>query len=242
MGRAGLSADVHHRAGRLEGGTGAIHRSHARRGAAPWRGWKTSSSDDAGRAGQPAFGRGFLVAAGDRAAGHRQAAGHRRSERRARRRLADRRRQVGRLPGRHRARRHLERRAGRARSARRWPRRSSPRARMCSLAPTVNIHRSVTNGRNFECYSEDPVLTGQLAVAFITGLQGQGIARDDQAFRRQRIRDRAHHHQLRDRRAHAARSLPRAVRACGEGRRHLGRHELVQPAQRHLHLARTTGC
>ena len=25
-----------------------------------------------------------------------------------------------------------------------------------SLAPTVNIHRSVTNGRNFACYSEDP--------------------------------------------------------------------------------------
>ena len=45
-----------------------------------------------------------------------------------------------------------------------------------SLSPTVNIHRSVTNGRNFECYSEDPVLTGKLAVGFITGLQQQGIA------------------------------------------------------------------
>jgi beta-glucosidase len=43
------------------------------------------------------------------------------------------------------------------------------------LAPTVNIHRSVTNGRNFECYSEDPILSGELAVAYITGLQGQGI-------------------------------------------------------------------
>lgn len=44
------------------------------------------------------------------------------------------------------------------------------------LAPTVNIHRSVTNGRNFECYSEDPILSGELAVAYIVGLQGQGIA------------------------------------------------------------------
>ncbi|AKR57239.1 Beta-glucosidase [Devosia sp. H5989] len=43
------------------------------------------------------------------------------------------------------------------------------------LAPTVNIHRSVTNGRNFECYSEDPILTARLAVAYIEGLQGQGI-------------------------------------------------------------------
>ena len=44
------------------------------------------------------------------------------------------------------------------------------------LGPTTNIHRSVTNGRNFECYSEDPILTGALAVAYIKGLQGQGIA------------------------------------------------------------------
>lgn len=44
------------------------------------------------------------------------------------------------------------------------------------LAPTVNIHRSVTNGRNFECYSEDPILSGELAVAYIVGLQGAGIA------------------------------------------------------------------
>ena len=36
-----------------------------------------------------------------------------------------------------------------------------------SLAPTVNIHRSVTNGRNFECYSEDPELTAALAVGYI---------------------------------------------------------------------------
>jgi beta-glucosidase len=45
-----------------------------------------------------------------------------------------------------------------------------------SLAPTVNIHRTVTNGRNFECYSEDPLLTGALAVGYIKGLQGQGIS------------------------------------------------------------------
>ena len=44
------------------------------------------------------------------------------------------------------------------------------------LAPTVNIHRSVTNGRNFECYAEDPILSAELASAYIIGLQSQGIA------------------------------------------------------------------
>lgn len=45
-----------------------------------------------------------------------------------------------------------------------------------SLAPTCNIHRSVTNGRNFECYSEDPELTADLAVSYIKGLQDKGIS------------------------------------------------------------------
>jgi beta-glucosidase len=43
------------------------------------------------------------------------------------------------------------------------------------LAPTVNMHRSTLNGRNFECYSEDPFLASELAVAYIEGLQGQGV-------------------------------------------------------------------
>ena len=45
-----------------------------------------------------------------------------------------------------------------------------------SLAPTVNMHRSVANGRNFECFSEDPELSADLTAAFINGLQGEGIA------------------------------------------------------------------
>jgi beta-glucosidase len=43
------------------------------------------------------------------------------------------------------------------------------------LGPTVNIHRSPLNGRNFECYSEDPYLSARMAVAYITGLQRENV-------------------------------------------------------------------
>ncbi|MBO9577410.1 MAG: glycoside hydrolase family 3 C-terminal domain-containing protein [Microbacteriaceae bacterium] len=44
------------------------------------------------------------------------------------------------------------------------------------LGPTINIHRSPLGGRHFEAFSEDPLLTADLAAAYVTGLQDNGVA------------------------------------------------------------------
>lgn len=44
------------------------------------------------------------------------------------------------------------------------------------LGPTVNIQRSPLGGRGFESYSEDPLLSGLLARAFIKGIQSENVA------------------------------------------------------------------
>jgi beta-glucosidase len=62
------------------------------------------------------------------------------------------------------------------------------------LAPTVNMQRSPLGGRNFECFSEDPYLSASMAVAYITGVQSEGVGAsvkhyicNDQEFERYSI-------------------------------------------------------
>src|SRR5689334_23768422 len=62
------------------------------------------------------------------------------------------------------------------------------------LGPTVNINRTPLWGRNFEGYGEDPYLTSRLAVAYINGVQGEGViatvkhfAANNQEFERHRV-------------------------------------------------------
>ncbi|MEV5069709.1 glycoside hydrolase family 3 C-terminal domain-containing protein [Microbacterium sp. LMI12-1-1.1] len=44
------------------------------------------------------------------------------------------------------------------------------------LGPTINLHRSPLGGRHFECFSEDPELSAELAAAYVRGLQENGVA------------------------------------------------------------------
>ncbi|MGA7218107.1 MAG: glycoside hydrolase family 3 C-terminal domain-containing protein, partial [Candidatus Sulfotelmatobacter sp.] len=62
------------------------------------------------------------------------------------------------------------------------------------LGPTVNINRTPLWGRNFEGFGEDPYLTSRLAVAYIKGVQGEGVIAtvkhfdaNNQEFERHRI-------------------------------------------------------
>lgn len=45
----------------------------------------------------------------------------------------------------------------------------------CLLGPGMNIHRHVMNGRNFEYFSEDPYLTGEMAIVNLRGLNKYGV-------------------------------------------------------------------